>query len=46
MAELINPPTTLVCRFSKKRAGGGGGGGEDNLGLVARRVGATSVPLV
>lgn len=37
MAELINPPTTRVCRFSKKRAGGGGRG-EDDPGLMARHI--------
>lgn len=34
MAELINPPTTLVCLFSKKRAGGDSLR-EDTLGLMA-----------
>lgn len=34
MAELINPPTTLVCLLSKKRAGGDSLR-EDTLGLMA-----------
>lgn len=34
MAELINPPTTLVCLFSRKRAAGDSLG-EDLLGLMA-----------
>lgn len=37
MAELINPPITLVCLFSKKRAAGHSLG-EDLLALMALRV--------